>query len=123
MGEKVEFTSMGSSLKFCLVAEGNADVYCRDLPTMEWDVAAAHCVLEQAGGYVFALAGPGLGPTLKYNKRSLANPPFVAVGDPSGPWREILDRAGLACGGQEIDEATCTWTLEGLGKRGDPRLP
>jgi 3'(2'), 5'-bisphosphate nucleotidase len=96
MGEKVEFTSMGSSLKFCLVAEGNADVYCRDLPTMEWDVAAAHCVLEQAGGYVFALAGPGLGPTLKYNKRSLANPPFVAVGDPSGPWREILDRAGLA---------------------------
>ena len=46
--------SMGSSLKFCLVAEGKADIYLRDLPTMEWDTAAAQCIVEAAGGGVYS---------------------------------------------------------------------
>lgn len=65
---------MGSSLKFCLVAEGSADVYPRTGPTMEWDTAAAQCVLEQAGGVVTDHDGH----PLRYNKPSLLNPGFVA---------------------------------------------
>lgn len=44
------FVSMGSSLNFCLVAEGRADIYLRDVPTMEWDTAAAHAVPIAVGG-------------------------------------------------------------------------
>lgn len=65
---------MGSSLKFCLIAEGSADVYPRNGPTMEWDTAAAQCILEEAGGSVTDLQGN----TLKYNKHVLLNPGFVA---------------------------------------------
>jgi 3'(2'), 5'-bisphosphate nucleotidase len=71
-----EFVPMGSSLKFCLVAEGVADVYPRSGPTMEWDTAAAHCILEQAGGSVSAADGT----RLVYNKTSLLNPGFLASG-------------------------------------------
>ena len=67
---------MGSSLKFCLVAEGIADVYPRSGPTMEWDTAAAHCILDQAGGSVTAADGE----RLRYNKPSLLNPGFLAAG-------------------------------------------
>ena len=70
-----EFISMGSSLKFCLVAEGAADIYPRTGPTMEWDTAAAHCILEQAGGAVTDLSGAAL----KYNKPELLNSSFVAA--------------------------------------------
>jgi 3'(2'), 5'-bisphosphate nucleotidase len=55
-----ELKSMGSSLKFCLVAEGEADIYLRDVPTMEWDTAAAQCVVEAAGGHVCTLDGQPL---------------------------------------------------------------
>ncbi len=72
-------TSMGSSLKFCLVAEGAADLYLRDVPTMEWDVAAAQCVVESAGGRVLTLNGT----SLHYNKESLRNPPLLTAGDPA----------------------------------------
>lgn len=48
---------MGSSLKFCLIAEGAADVYPRNGPTMEWYTAAAQCILEEAGGSVTDLEG------------------------------------------------------------------
>ena len=65
---------MGSSLKFCLIAEGAADVYPRSGPTMEWDTAAAQCILEEAGGSVTDLAGN----RIRYNKPSLRNPGFVA---------------------------------------------
>jgi 3'(2'), 5'-bisphosphate nucleotidase len=65
---------MGSSLKFCLIAEGAADVYPRNGPTMEWDTAAAHCILEEAGGSVTDLEGNAI----KYNKHVLRNPGFVA---------------------------------------------
>lgn len=65
---------MGSSLKFCLLAEGTADLYPRPGPTMEWDTAAAQCILEAAGGRVTDLHGNGM----VYNKPSLLNPGFVA---------------------------------------------
>jgi 3'(2'), 5'-bisphosphate nucleotidase len=73
---KCEFLTMGSSLKFCLVAEGTADVYPRSGPTMEWDTAAAHCILAEAGGVVTTASGDHL----VYNKPSLLNPGFIAQG-------------------------------------------
>jgi 3'(2'), 5'-bisphosphate nucleotidase len=78
--------NMGSSLKFCLVAEGKADLYLRDLPTMEWDTAAAQCVVEAAGGGVFELSGQPLG----YGKADRRNPSIMTVGDPHSPWRDYL---------------------------------
>lgn len=75
-GVPCEFVSMGSSLKFCLVAEGAADIYPRTGPTMEWDTAAAQCVVEQAGGTVTDLDGN----PMAYNKPVLLNPGFVVRG-------------------------------------------
>lgn len=66
--------SMGSSLKFMLVAEGKAELYPRFAPTMEWDTAAAQAIIEAAGAVV--LQYPELSP-LKYNKENLLNPWFV----------------------------------------------
>jgi 3'(2'), 5'-bisphosphate nucleotidase len=54
---KPNLQSMGSSLKFRLVAEGKADLYLRDLPRMEWDTAAAQCFVEAAGGTVYGFDG------------------------------------------------------------------
>lgn len=69
-------TNIGSSLKLCLVAEGKAHLYPRLSPTSEWDTAAAHCIVEQAGGFVVNL---NLDP-LRYNqKNSLLNPYFLAA--------------------------------------------
>jgi 3'(2'), 5'-bisphosphate nucleotidase len=67
---------VGSSLKFCLVAGGEADLYPRFGRTMEWDTAAGHAVLSAAGGRVAGLDGVELG----YGKPGLVNPPFVASG-------------------------------------------
>jgi len=75
--------SMGSSLKFCLVAAGEADVYLRDLPTMEWDTAAAQCVVEVAGGSVCTLDGK----PLNYGKPRRRNPAVITVGDSKLDWR------------------------------------
>jgi 3'(2'), 5'-bisphosphate nucleotidase len=71
-----ETVSAGSSLKFCLVGEGRADVYPRFGPTMEWDTAAGHAVLLAAGGRVNDLAGK----PLRYGKPSFRNPGFIASG-------------------------------------------
>jgi 3'(2'), 5'-bisphosphate nucleotidase len=71
--ESVEITSTGSSLKFCLVAEGKADIYPRLGPTMEWDVAAGHIIAELAGCSVVIF---GSGNPLEYNKKNLTNPSF-----------------------------------------------
>ncbi len=90
LGPAVEFTSMGSSLKFCLVAEGKADLYIRDRPTMEWDTGAAQCIVERAGGGVFALDAPEEETPLRYNKSDLRNPHFLCVGDPDGPWKDLI---------------------------------
>lgn len=72
--------SAGSSLKFCIVAEGEADVYPRFAPTMEWDTAAGHAVLNAAGGIVLQTDGQ----LLVYGKlgSGLRNGGFVAWGDP-----------------------------------------
>lgn len=67
-----ETISMGSSLKLCLVAEGEAHLYPRLGPTMEWDTAAAHAVVNEAGGTVCDVAGN----ELRYNKADLHNPEF-----------------------------------------------
>ncbi|GGF51391.1 3'(2'),5'-bisphosphate nucleotidase CysQ [Echinicola rosea] len=70
-----ETISMGSSLKFMLLAENKAQVYPRFAPTMEWDTAAAHGVLEALGGQV--LQADNSRP-LEYNKEDLLNPSFIA---------------------------------------------
>ena len=78
-----ERIGMGSSLKFCRIAEGRMDVYPRFGPTSEWDTAAAQCVLEAAGGVVLALDGA---PLLYNTKESLLNPDFIALGDANLHW-------------------------------------
>lgn len=84
MGE-VTLLGMGSSLKFCRMAEARLDVYPRFAPTSEWDTAAGQAVLEAAGGVVLTLDGQ----PLAYNsKDSLLNPDFLALGDPVLPWRD-----------------------------------
>lgn len=72
----------GSALKFCLVAEGAADLYPRFNPTREWDTAAGQAVLEGAGGSVLRLAGGLPGPRLPVNKPDLFNGPFLASAQP-----------------------------------------
>lgn len=78
--------SIGSSLKFCLLAEGLADVYPRIAPTCEWDTAAAQAVLEAAGGIIYKIEGETLQP-LQYNtKESMLNPSFIALSDRNYDW-------------------------------------
>lgn len=69
-----EIVSMGSSLKLCLVAEGKADIYPRLGLTCEWDTAAAHVVVEAAGGEVL---NAETGKSIQYNKQDLFNPFFI----------------------------------------------
>ncbi|WP_221366185.1 3'(2'),5'-bisphosphate nucleotidase CysQ [Aeromonas caviae] len=71
---EIELVSMGSSLKFCIIAEGEAELYPRLAPTCEWDTGAAQAVLEGAGGSVTRLDGS----PLCYNKPDILNPWFVA---------------------------------------------
>jgi 3'(2'), 5'-bisphosphate nucleotidase len=80
-----EPVAMGSSLKFCLLAEGGMDVYPRFGPTSEWDTAAGQAILEAAGGCVLDPQGW----PFRYNQReTLLNGDFIALGDPGLPWRE-----------------------------------
>jgi 3'(2'), 5'-bisphosphate nucleotidase len=82
-----ELIAVGSSLKFCLVAEGNADFYPRFGPTSEWDTAAAQAIVEAAGGAVVKTDGE----RLRYNtKAELLNPHFLVYGDRSRDWLRIL---------------------------------
>jgi len=71
-----ELVQAGSSLKFCRIAEGHADVYPRLGPTCEWDTGAAQAVLMAAGGKVETLDGK----PLKYGKQDVLNPYFIATG-------------------------------------------
>src|SRR6185369_9334831 len=70
-----DYVGVGSSLKFCIVAEGGADIYPRASPTSEWDTAAGHAVLLSAGGLV---DGPD-GNALAYGKHAFLNRAFVAT--------------------------------------------
>lgn len=76
----IEYLPSGSSLKFCMLAEGSADVYPRHGTTMEWDTAAGQAVLEAAGGRVMALDGVREGGALRYGKAEggFRNPHFIA---------------------------------------------
>ncbi|TBU83118.1 3'(2'),5'-bisphosphate nucleotidase [Pseudomonas daroniae] len=83
---ELERISVGSSLKFCQLAEGSADCYPRLAPTSQWDTAAAQGVLEGAGGVVLTLQGE----PLRYDAReSLLNPFFLAL-PADAEWRELL---------------------------------
>ena len=84
----LEMRSIGSSLKFCLVAEGAVDIYPRFGPTSEWDTGAAQAVVEAAGGKVVDTT---LKP-LRYNtKESVLNPHFLVFGDDAGNWGRFLN--------------------------------
>lgn len=88
------YVAVGSSLKFCMIAEGKADIYPRLSPTSEWDTAAGHAVLLSAGGRV---DGPD-GTPLRYGKNAFINRGFVATGGwqaPAiGPWLEEFAGGG-----------------------------
>ena len=78
---------VGSSLKLCTLASGEADIYPRLGPTSEWDIGAAQAVLCAAGGRVFCADGESLG----YNqKENILNPEFIAVADGQFPWAQVL---------------------------------
>ena len=82
-----EMIPMGSSLKFCVIAEGGADLYPRLGPTSEWDTGAAQAVVEQAGGGVVTLDGKAT----KYNtKEEILNPFFFVVGPTDRDWLALL---------------------------------
>jgi 3'(2'), 5'-bisphosphate nucleotidase len=83
-----EAISKGSSLKFCLVADGSADFYPRLGPTSEWDTAAGQCIVEQAGGIVWRL--PEMTALGCNEKESVLNPSFAVMGDPRHDWTTIL---------------------------------
>lgn len=78
---------LGSSLKFCYLAEGLADVYPRLGPTGEWDTAAAQAILEAAGGQILDWK---LRPLTYNQKPELTNPDFLAIADPEAAWSDWL---------------------------------
>lgn len=82
-----EVASRGSSLKFCMVAEGNANVYYRRNPTMEWDTAAGQAILEASGGAVLNKQNE----RFSYNKASLRNDSFLCLAEATTdlPWHKI----------------------------------
>jgi 3'(2'), 5'-bisphosphate nucleotidase len=92
------YLAIGSSLKFCVVADGEADIYPRLSPTSEWDTAAGHAVLLAAGGRV---DGPDGNP-LQYGKRAFLNRGFVATGG----WKAVPIGSFLEpfSGGGEVSE-------------------
>ena len=72
--KKHELIRMGSSLKLCCIADGQADIYPRLGPTSEWDIGAAQCIVEQAGGTVLEYDSNN---RLRYNKENILNPFFI----------------------------------------------
>ena len=97
-----------SALKFCLIASGEADVYVRCAPTMEWDTAAGDHVLTIAGGCVIAPGGGGL--TYGHHARFYRNGPFAALGD-----RSHADTVGLP--------SACATTYFDRRRAGEPEAP
>ena len=72
--KEYELIRMGSSLKLCCIADGRADIYPRLGPTSEWDIGAAQCIVEQAGGSVLEYPSNN---RLRYNKENILNPFFI----------------------------------------------
>lgn len=83
---KTDAVSVGSSLKFCLVAEGAAHIYPRFGPTMEWDTAAAQAIVEAAGGSVTDMENQ----PLCYNKQVLLNPYFIVNSTQNFNWKKYI---------------------------------
>jgi 3'(2'), 5'-bisphosphate nucleotidase len=82
-----ERISIGSALKFGLLAQGSADLYVRRGATSEWDTAAGQAIVQEAGGEVVDFSGR----TLRYNARdTLINPSFIAYADRSRNWAALL---------------------------------
>lgn len=89
VGAACEPVALGSSLKFCRLAEGGMDVYPRFGPTNEWDTAAGQAILEAAGGCVLDPKGR----PFRYNQRdTVLNGDFIALGDPGLPWRDWVEK-------------------------------
>ncbi len=99
----IETVAAGSSLKFCRVAEGRADLYPRFGPTMEWDTAAGQCIAESAGGEVWSI--PELSP-VHYNRRDLRNGAFITIGSRIKAQNSLTDQI-LRC-------ARDAWERRGL---------
>lgn len=76
-----DLIAKGSSLKFLIIAEGNAELYPRLAPTMEWDTAAAHIILTESGGKMYQPDGS----KILYNKENLLNPHFIATANEHQP--------------------------------------
>lgn len=92
LGDNTEVVAIGSSLKFCLVAEGKVDIYPRFGLTSEWDTAAAHAIVLEAGGFV---SKTDLTP-LQYNQKdSVLNPHFLVVADRDFDWNTYLEMVNL----------------------------
>ena len=87
-----DLQSMGSSLKMCMVAEGTADLYPRLWLTSEWDTAAAHCIVDEAGG---CIVKTDMSPLLYNTKDSLLNPYFFAIGNNDVAWNRYLQSSEL----------------------------
>jgi len=87
LGGEPELIAIGSSLKFCLVAEGKVDIYPRFGPTSEWDTAAAHCIVEAAGG---SITDTSMQPLLYNTKESILNPNFLVIADTTFDWQPYL---------------------------------
>ncbi|MEY3219345.1 MAG: hypothetical protein RIT27_702 [Pseudomonadota bacterium] len=89
LGNTIDMKNIGSSLKICLIAEGQADLYPRLGLTSEWDTAAAQCILEEAGGHLTDLRLS----SLRYNtKESLLNPHFIAFNQQHTVWLNCLQQ-------------------------------
>jgi 3'(2'), 5'-bisphosphate nucleotidase len=87
---EVATESVGSSLKFCLIAEGKADLYPRFAPTSEWDTGAAQALVVAAGGQVVNLSFE----PLDYNaKENILNPHFLVFADSSVDWQSIINES------------------------------
>ena len=84
--KKYELLQVGSSIKFCLVAEGSADIYPRLAPTSEWDTAAAQAVVEGAGGSVKDLNNK----RMIYQKKTILNPFFVVRGKDNPTYQDFF---------------------------------
>ena len=86
--KNADILSIGSSQKFCLIAEGRADVYPRFGPTSEWDTAAAQCIVEESGGCV---VDENFKPIQYNTKDSLINPSFLVIADLTFNWQQYIN--------------------------------
>lgn len=91
-GEQVEIVVVGSSIKMCYIAEGQADIYVRFGPSNEWDIAAAHAVLSAAGGGLYLLNGA---PKIYNQFETTENPAFFACSSRPEDWTEIIASSGV----------------------------